>query len=488
MSVSDRLIGSFWGAIVGDAIGVPYEFIDPSYIDPAAEISFDPPSSMPRYHKQVPPGTWSDDGAQIFALADAYVDAPQGRLDIRGVAKRLLDWRFNGAFTPDGVVFDVGHQTNRALMALRSNIDPLEAAELSVNLNGNGSLMRVLPVALRHTNKLDMVIDAHVQSALTHPHPRSQICCALYCLWIHQLLSGQEIDWLAASVELGDIYRCHNPGEWTPRLDREFSNLDYLIELDEVLHPHSRNTPQGTGYVMDTLWSAFHAMQANTFRDAISRAIHLGFDTDTTACVTGGLAGAKFGFEGIPAEWIQGVRDKERAQELINQFIGATPARTEEDYRSQSGSKITIQAVPHSYVTSFLKVAPDVAVLWISDANKQLNIPVTGFGLFEQFAFDDIHPGQLDFLGRAMLGLGLHSFKTRLLAPPTAAKIVSTLAQVGTLFQQGQVRNLVIACHYGRSRSAAVAQFAEEILGGQFNLAGRTPNPWVTRLLKEAKA
>src|SRR4051812_10969833 len=121
----DRLAGGLFGLLVGDALGVPYEFSPPEKIPGAHLIEMVPPNDFRRAHRGVPAGTWSDDGAQALCLLASLLD--QGRLDVADFSRRLVAWYEDGYMAVDGRVFDVGVQTSGALRALMGGAAPLEA-------------------------------------------------------------------------------------------------------------------------------------------------------------------------------------------------------------------------------------------------------------------------------------------------------------------------------------------------------------------------
>lgn len=165
---------------------------------------------------------------------------------------------------------------------------------------GNGALMRVLPLVLWHTGtERELVLDAHAQCVITHGNLCNQVCCALYCLVARFLLNGEAFPSAlekAVSV-LREIY------EEIPV---------YAQELEWSVRPEEPWIGQGSGYVVDCLRSAFMILlRAESYEEAVKQAIQLGDDTDTTACVTGGLAGILFGFDAIPKRWYEALRGKD---------------------------------------------------------------------------------------------------------------------------------------------------------------------------------
>src|SRR5579859_2515561 len=112
----ERIAGGLMGLLVGDALGVPYEFHAPESLPPVAQIEFEPPAGFARAHSGTPPGVWSDDGSQALCLLDSLLAC--GRLDVEDFGRRVLRWYDKGYLAVDGRVFDVGIQTGRALQRL----------------------------------------------------------------------------------------------------------------------------------------------------------------------------------------------------------------------------------------------------------------------------------------------------------------------------------------------------------------------------------
>ncbi|MFM0143506.1 ADP-ribosylglycohydrolase family protein [Paraburkholderia sp. RL18-085-BIA-A] len=172
-------------------MGVPYEFHDASDIPLLHEIEMEPPTGYNRAHRGVPIGTWSDDGAQALCLVDSLAHDPKLNLDDLG--RRLLAWYEKGYMTPDGRVFDVGIQTSEAMRALQRGIEASKAGPNRERANGNGALMRCLPVVFFPRGEDDVIDLAMRQGLVTHGHARSQLCCALYALTASYVLEGGQV-------------------------------------------------------------------------------------------------------------------------------------------------------------------------------------------------------------------------------------------------------------------------------------------------------
>jgi ADP-ribosyl-[dinitrogen reductase] hydrolase len=300
-----RLRGGIYGLLVGDALGVPYEFSRPEKLPVSGSIEMEPPRGFRRAHAGVPSGTWSDDGAQALHLLKVLLDG-DSHIE-RRFAAGLQAWSVHAELTPDGRVFDIGLQTQKALSRLARGVPPDRSGPNEERHNGNGSLMRVLPAALLPAADDQALVDrARRQSLPTHGHARSLLACALSTLVSVRLLRGMRFQ------EALD--------EAQERLDEtstgaERSELRLL--LDGRMGP-----PTGSGYVVDSLWSAAAAiLRTRTFEDCVRCAISFGNDTDTTACIAGGWAGLLYGEEAIPARWLDALRGKHLVEPLLARLV-----------------------------------------------------------------------------------------------------------------------------------------------------------------------
>ncbi|HEU4534820.1 MAG TPA: ADP-ribosylglycohydrolase family protein [Polyangiaceae bacterium] len=305
LALNDRLSGGLVGLLVGDALGVPYEFHRADALPRADQIEMAPPAGFSRSHDGVPPGTYSDDGAQALCLLASLLDREY--LDPEDLGSRLLSWLEHGYLAVDGLVFDVGVQTNTALKAFAAGRPALEAGPRQESANGNGSLMRVLPLALWHRGSdAELVRDADLQSRVTHGHVRSRVCCMLYCLWARRTLAGDPSAWGSAAAALRSLL---GPGE-------EAEALEFHIRPDDT-----STEGRGSGYVVDALRSARMCAAEPTFEAAVRRAIALGDDTDTTACLTGGIVGVRDGVNSIPLRWREALRGTDLWEPLLSRLL-----------------------------------------------------------------------------------------------------------------------------------------------------------------------
>jgi ADP-ribosyl-[dinitrogen reductase] hydrolase len=311
----ERIEGGLLGLLVGDALGVPYEFHGPEELPARELLEFTPPDGFRRAHQSAPPGTWSDDGAQALCLLASLLE--HGRLDLGDFGRRMVNWFDHGYLAVDGRAFDIGNQTRIALRQIAAGVDVEQAARREVHDNGNGSLMRVLPLALWHRGNDSALIDDAMRSSVpTHGHLRSQLCCAVYCLWARRLLEGAPLQtaWDAAVAAIEAHFNGFFGGP--ARSVKKLAKIE-LAEIDLHRAPGGR----GSGYVVDCLHSARLALTEPSYEGVVKAAIALGHDTDTTAAVAGGIAGIVFGIEGIPTRWRQDLRGRELLDPLRDRLL-----------------------------------------------------------------------------------------------------------------------------------------------------------------------
>ncbi len=301
----DRILGGLWGSLVGDALGVPVEFND------RATVQADPVKGMRGFgsHKQ-PAGTWSDDGALILCTVDSLVSS---EFDTRDIARRFVLWMNEALWTATDVVFDIGMATTDSLMRIADGTPAEDAGSRDEYSNGNGSLMRIIPVALRFAGEPIETLSRRVErvSAITHGHDRSKLACVLFSLVVRQLLLGLKpqsaVD--AARKEFRSLY------QMTP----EFESFRHHLQDD------FRWIPEGevvsSGYVLHTLHAALWCLlTTDNYQDCVLRAVNLGGDTDTTGCVAGGLAGVAYGVISVPSHWIAQLARKGDLDCLFHEF------------------------------------------------------------------------------------------------------------------------------------------------------------------------
>lgn len=198
--------------------------------------------------------------------------------------------------------------------------------------SGNGALMRVLPLALWHTGRdEELVRDAHLQSLPTHAHPRPMVACAFYCLVARGLLQQHAEPWEWADRRLEEVYQA-----CTRQIERE----TFLSELNVLRDFPKSNQLQGSGYVLDSIWSARKALREKSFEEVVRAAVSFANDTDTTAAVAGGLAGIRCGLRGVPQRWLEQLRGAELVQPMFAVFLAKL--KNDSNTTSESNQPVSI--------------------------------------------------------------------------------------------------------------------------------------------------
>src|SRR5437762_2235082 len=207
ISKRERILGGLWGSLVGDALGVPVEFKD------RATVQSDPVKDMRGFgsHKQ-PAGTWSDDSSLLLCSADSLLCH---EFDTQDMGKRFVRWYREELWTPHGKVFDVGVTTSRALAHISGGMRAEVAGSDDQFSNGNGSLMRIIPVSLRFADAptKQLLERVHRASAITHRHSRSQMACGFFTLVVRELLNGHDTSEAFAKA-LREFRTFYEPDPW----------------------------------------------------------------------------------------------------------------------------------------------------------------------------------------------------------------------------------------------------------------------------------
>ncbi len=299
------------GVAVGDALGVPVEFESRSY------LVQNPVTDMQGYGTyNQPPGTWSDDSSLTFCTAESLL----GGYNLADIAERFCRWRENAYWTSHNEVFDIGITTRNSLIKIRKILNenqPENLKQLACNIdptqNGNGSLMRILPLLLYVKG---MEIEKQFEiirevSALTHPHIRAAYACLIYIRFAENLLTETE-KWSAYNKTQHDIYNFFI----SSNADKtEVAHFNRVIKPD--LSTLKQSDIQSGGYVIHSLEAAFWCfLTTGNYSECVLKAVNLGDDTDTTAAITGGLAGLFYGYENIPSNWINLLARKNEIYEL----------------------------------------------------------------------------------------------------------------------------------------------------------------------------
>jgi ADP-ribosyl-[dinitrogen reductase] hydrolase len=283
------------GLAVGDALGVPVEFIS------RTQLKQNPVKDMRGYgtHSQ-PPGTWSDDSALAFCLAATIAKG----FNLQELANRFVKWYRQGYWSATGEVFDIGIATAAAISRLENGCEPTLAGGTGERDNGNGSLMRIAPLALHvlyHPIESRFETTRQV-SALTHGHIRSAAACIILVEFLRLLILNNEMHQsyeLLSQILPQKLTNWGLPPEELQHFNRIFSQDIRTLSEDEI---------QSDGYVIHTLEASLWCLlTTRSYEQAVLKAVNLGHDADTTGAVTGALAGMAHQIDTIPIQWLNQV-------------------------------------------------------------------------------------------------------------------------------------------------------------------------------------
>ncbi|RAP47540.1 MAG: hypothetical protein BZ135_01870 [Methanosphaera sp. rholeuAM6] len=295
------------GGVVADALGVPYEFnsYEQMQENPATEMT-----GYGTYHQ--PPGSWSDDSSMTIATMDSLING----VDYEDMIGKFCEWLFDAKYTPRDVVFDHGKTTYCALYNYRHNhLDSLECGQDGVRDNGNGSLMRIMPVSLYAYAK-GLQVEEQMGlidnvSSLTHAHSISKASCNIFNFVVQEVLNNPDEDFKALIENALDKSGKYYDNDEYDCFNRIYDSL-FLLNDDEI---------GSGGYVVASLEVALYSCyHTDNYEEAVLRAVNYGGDTDTNAIIAGGLAAVYYGFDGIPDEWLDTLIRLDYIKGLCDEF------------------------------------------------------------------------------------------------------------------------------------------------------------------------
>jgi len=324
MELEERMLkikSMLFGLAIGDALGVPVEFESREYLEK---------NPITDYIKNTRPiGTFSDDSALSFCLVESLISG----YNIKNIKENMLKWYFKGYWSATGETFGIGNLTRTVLYDLSQDINADTSEKYEEYNNGNGSLMRIAPLLFIIKDKS---INGRFQmtkevSSITHAHPRSVMACFYFLEFLRHLLLDD--------LDKYEIY--HKLQKDIPEFfDNYFKESDstkneihenYLEEikyfnrlLKENIHEIDKNDINSSGYVIDTIEASIWCLlTTDNYTDAVLQAVNLGGDTDTTACVTGALAGLLYGFDDIPKKWVEKLARSKDIEDLAIRFANS---------------------------------------------------------------------------------------------------------------------------------------------------------------------
>lgn len=300
-------LSGMMGLIVGDALGLPAQFLR------REEVAQNPVTGM-RAGYGMPAGSWSDDSSMALCTLTSLITYGYNPQDIM---KRFVAWYDNGEYTPFGKAFDIGMTCDDAICNFEEGEDIYHCGLTGERSNGNGSLMRILPaciyLAIKKTDDVDAVQKIETISALTHAHKRSKIGCGLYYFMVKEILywAGDLQKLVQTGLDKGFAFY-----EKDESCQADLHCYDLLRDLS-ALSQVDVSDISTSGYVVDSLISSvWGIITTASYRDALLKLVNLGDDADTVGAIAGGIVGLYYGYEKIPEEWLQAVMKREKLEEI----------------------------------------------------------------------------------------------------------------------------------------------------------------------------
>lgn len=300
---------SLYGFVIGDALGVPVEF------EERKKLMNSPVTTMKGYGSyDVPEGTWSDDTSMTLATMDSIIKQ-EGTINCNDIADKFCNWLNNADYTATNEVFDVGITTKYALMRYwNDKIDATKCGGTSLSENGNGSLMRMLPIALycyyKKLKDKEILETISKVSSITHAHEISIMGCYIYVRYVMFLLYGKD------KLVAYSMIKCLDYSMFSKE-----KNTIYERILKEDISKFDLNDIKSSGYIVETLETVLWViLNCNNYNESVIGAVNLGGDTDTIGAITGSIAGILYGYNNINANWLAKLRNKECLDKIIEEF------------------------------------------------------------------------------------------------------------------------------------------------------------------------
>ena len=305
-----------YGVAIGDALGVPVEFL---YRDDVRNINIQEMEGTDsnfnygtRWGDMVPKGCWSDDTAMTLASIDALC---KNGYDPNAFMDKFILWLKEGKYSSLNYAFGLGGCCAKAINNYRRTNDAYNCGCTGEKDNGNGSLMRISPVCLAliasnydTSERLEIL---NILGGVTHAHPISKLGNFIYLLFMEKLIETNDKDKAfdyIINYNYEKYFDKNTISKYMHILSKKFLELKDIEE-------------KKNGYVVDTLEGViFSIMNNDNFKDSILCSINLGYDTDTIGAITGSLAAILYGYDNIPKTWIRDLKNKEYLDEMIEKF------------------------------------------------------------------------------------------------------------------------------------------------------------------------
>ncbi|WP_271856210.1 ADP-ribosylglycohydrolase family protein [Patiriisocius marinus] len=309
MNIELKIQESFFGQAIGDALGVPVEFKSRKHLTENPVKDF-----LGFMCWNQPPGTFSDDSSMMFCTAESL----SKKYDIEDIGNLFVKWYKEGFWGAHDELFDIGGTTRRSLDRIIEGEKAKFSGEFFPENNGNGSLMRILPLVFLLYSETNINIRFQIVkevSSITHAHFRSIMSCFIYVEFGIQILKGKDKKkaYLDAQIIINNFIDNNdfNPDE-IQLFEKVLKNRIEKYDIDEI---------NSNGYVIDSIESSLWCfMNSNSYAESVLMSVNLGGDTDTTAAINGGIAGLYYGWGNIPKKWVDNIAKKNEIINLSKKF------------------------------------------------------------------------------------------------------------------------------------------------------------------------
>ena len=316
----DPVVGGLMGLAVGDAFGVPVEFMsreEVRRVDLQEMEGNDSPILInSRWGEVIPSGAWSDDTSMTIAAMDAIIEN-RGEIDYDHIMEHFLRWWSGCQYCSLNFAFGLGGCVSRALENYLKGYSALRCGGTRFKDNGNGSLMRIFPFAImfiaRDYDPQQICYEISKASSITHDHDISKLSCFLYTLFLKRLLETRDPKAAYKAICLNGIDGFHED------LRQMFSD-DAVEECAEILDINPDEIEEN-GYVVTSLKVALYSIvHTDNYEDAVKMAVNFGYDTDTNAAIVGSLAGTLYGYDDIPSRWLDKLKRRRELEDIAVKF------------------------------------------------------------------------------------------------------------------------------------------------------------------------
>lgn len=305
-----RFKDSFYGFVIGDALGVPASSIE------REELINHPVTQMLKSATyNLPLGAWSDATSLTLATMDSIIAKEQ--IDYRDMADRFLQWINLAKYTSTESIFGVGTTTLKAIERYKNGLGPLESGMEGINYNGSGSLMRMIPIAyfawVKKLTESDIIDLVYNVSSITHRHEISCMGCYIFVRYMMFILDGF------------DKYLSY---EKIKQLDYSSFDKDNINAYDRLLKTNIINYPlneiSSSGYIVDTLEAVIWCINnTENYTESVIGAINLGDNTNVIGALTGSIAATIYGYNQIDKKWISQIKKRDYLNWMCNAYMKA---------------------------------------------------------------------------------------------------------------------------------------------------------------------